>query len=106
MSRHDLRRRSAPPVADGQSLADLRAVLERADFTTERIDATLGVGELSAAPRETAIHRRRLAGDDAFSTIARLFLLGDAIEASLVDAALAPVDSRQHRATRALREGA
>ena len=91
MSRHEVRRRSAPPVADAQSLANLRAVLERADFTTERIDATLGVGELSAAPGETAIHRRRLAGDDAFSTIARLFLLGDGVEASLVDAALSPV---------------
>ena len=91
MSHHELSRRSAPPVADGQSLADLRAVLERADFTTERIETTLGVGELSAAPRETAIHRRRLAGDDPFSTVARLFLLGDAIEASLVHAAFEPV---------------
>jgi Methyltransferase small domain len=80
----------APPVADGQPLADLRAVLERADFTTARIEATLGVGELSAAAGETAVHRRRLAGDDAFSTIARLFLLGDTVEASLVDAAFAP----------------
>ena len=91
MSPHELRRRSPPPVADGQSLADLRALLERADFTTERIETTLGVGELSAAPGETAVHRRRLAGDDAFSTIARLFLLGDAVEASLVRAAFEPV---------------
>ena len=91
MSRQGLRRRSAPPVAEAQSLASLRALLEGADFTTERIDATLGVGELSAAPGETAIHRRRLAGDDAFSTIARLFLLGDGVEASLVEAALSPV---------------
>ncbi len=83
--------RTAPPVPDGESLADLRAVIERADFTTERIETTLGVGELSAAPGETAVHRRRLAGDDAFSTIARLFLLGDAVEASLVDAAFAPI---------------
>jgi Methyltransferase small domain len=87
---HDLRRRSAPPVADGESLADLRAALEGADFTTERIETTLGVGELSAAPGETAVHRRRLAGGDSFSTIARLFLLGDTVEASLVDAAFAP----------------
>ena len=83
-------RRSTPPVADGRSLADLRSTLERADFTTERIEASLGVGELSAAPGETAVHGRRLAGDDAFSTIARLFLLGDTVEASLVDAAFAP----------------
>ncbi|MGH3082766.1 MAG: class I SAM-dependent methyltransferase [Gaiellaceae bacterium] len=69
----------------------MRALLERADFNTQRIEATLGVGELSAAAGETAVHRRRLAGDDAFSTIARLFMLGDAVEASLVDAAIAPV---------------
>jgi hypothetical protein len=83
-------RRSAPPVADGQSVADLRAALERADFTVERIEATLGVGELSSAPGEAALHRRRLGGDDAFSTIGRLFLLGDAVERPLVAAALAP----------------
>jgi hypothetical protein len=65
-------------------------VLERADFTTERIEETLGVGELSATPGETTVHRRRLAGDGAFSTIARLFLLGDTVETSLIDAALAP----------------
>jgi hypothetical protein len=69
----------------------VRGALERADYTTERIETTLGVVELSAAPAEAAVHRRRLAGDDAFSTIGRLFLLGDAVEASLVDAALAPV---------------
>jgi Methyltransferase small domain len=92
MSRHRQRRRSAPPVPDGEQLANLRAVLECADFTTERIEATLGVGELSAAPGDTAIHRRRLADNDSFSTIARLFLLGDAVEAALVAAAFAPVD--------------
>jgi hypothetical protein len=87
----DLHRRSAPPVADGQSLADLRAVLERADYTNERIEAVLGVGELSAAPEETAVHRRRLDGDDPFSTIARLFLVGEAVEIPAVETALRPV---------------
>ena len=87
----DRSRRSAPPTADGQSPADLRAALQRADFTTERIEAVLGVGELSAALEDDAVHRRRLSGDDAFSTIARLFLLGDAVEASQVEAAFAPV---------------
>jgi hypothetical protein len=83
-------RRSAPPVADAQSLRVLRTALECAEFTTERIEATLGVGELSADPAEIEIHRRRLAGDDAFSTVARIFLLGDTVEASAADAAFAP----------------
>ncbi len=88
-------RSPAPPVADGQSLAELRAALERADFTTDRIEASLGVGELSSAPGETEVHRHRLAGDDAFSTIGRLFVLGDAVENSMVEAALAPASLEQ-----------
>ena len=56
----------------------------------ERIEATLGAGELSAAPGETAVHRRRLGRSDPFSTIARLFLLGDAVERPLVADAFAP----------------
>ena len=86
----DVRRRLPPPVADARSLTVLRAVLEGADFTTEHIEATLGVGELSADPGETDVYRLRLAGDDAFSTSARLFLLGDTVEASRVEAAFAP----------------
>jgi Methyltransferase small domain len=89
---HGQRRQPAPPVAGNrQSLAELRAVLEGADFTTERIEAVLGVGELSATAEEVAVHRRRLSGDDPFSTIARLFLLGDAVEARQAEATLAPV---------------
>jgi Methyltransferase small domain len=98
----DRSRQSSPPAADGQSLADLRAALERADFTTERIEAVLGVEELSAAPEEAAVHRRRLVGDDAFSTIARLFLLGEAVEAPRVEAALAPVSLDSAAALRLL----
>jgi hypothetical protein len=87
----DRARRSPPPVADAQTLADLRALLESAGFTTERIEAALGGGELSAAPGESEVHRRRLAGDDSFSTIARLFLLGDPVDSSSVEAVFAPV---------------
>jgi Methyltransferase small domain len=87
----DLRRRPAPPVADGQTVADVRAALERAGFTAERIESTLGVAELSAAPGQAAVHRRRLAAGDAFSTLARLFVLGDAVEPSAAAAVFAPV---------------
>ncbi|HET9241799.1 MAG TPA: methyltransferase, partial [Gaiella sp.] len=72
-------------------LHELRAALERADFTTERIEAAFGGAVLSTASAETAAHRRRLAGDDPFSTIARLFVLGDPVEPSVLEAALAPV---------------
>jgi hypothetical protein len=80
----------APPHVDQRALEELRRALEEADFTVERIEATLGVGEFSAAPGEAAVHRRRLAGDDPFSTLARLFVLGDALDASRVEAALDP----------------
>jgi methylase of polypeptide subunit release factors len=79
------------PVTGQRSLADLHAALERADFTTERIETVLGVGELSAAPEEAAIHRRRLTADDAFATIATLFLLGDPVPRPQAEAAFAPV---------------
>jgi methylase of polypeptide subunit release factors len=84
------RRASAPPVADPRLPAHLRAVLERADYTTDRIEAALGVGVLSGASAETQVQRRRLAGEDSFSTIARLFILGDTVDASLAEAAFAP----------------
>jgi methyltransferase family protein len=83
--------RSRPPIPDGRALACFRDVVERAEYTTERIEAVLGVGELSAAAAETEIHRRRLAEDTPFSTIARLFLLGDTVEQSAVESAFAPV---------------
>ncbi len=83
--------RPAPPHVDRRALEELRGALERADFTVERIEATLGVGEFSAAPGEAAVHRLRLAGDDAFSTMARLFVLGDELDAALVEPALRPL---------------
>jgi hypothetical protein len=81
----------APPRVDGADLTGLRTALDNAEFTVERIEATLGVGELSAAPGVAAIHRRRLAGDDPFSVIARLFALGDAVDAARVSPAFRPL---------------
>jgi SAM-dependent methyltransferase len=83
---------AAPPAAgNAVVLSKLREVLERAEYTTERIESTLGVGELSAAPGEVAVHRRRLEGDDAFSTVATLFILGDAVGTPRAEAAFAPL---------------
>jgi hypothetical protein len=83
--------RSAPPRIDRAGLTELRAVLENAEYTVERIEATLGVGELSAAPGVAAVHRRRLAGDDPFSVLSRLFVLGDPVDTCLVGATFKPL---------------
>jgi Methyltransferase small domain len=70
-------RRPAPPAApDRPTAAALRASLESAGYTVERIEEELGVGEFSGHPAEAAVHLRRLGTDDAFATLARLFLLG------------------------------
>jgi methylase of polypeptide subunit release factors len=69
-----------PSASDRSALAELRTALERADYTVEQVEATLGVGELSTQAADVAVHRLRLADEDAFSTFARLFLLGLEIE--------------------------
>ena len=87
-----------PPVADATRAASLRAALEAAEFTVERVESTLGAGELSTAPADVAVHELRLAGDDEFTTLARLFLLGLDVPARNVtdvigDLALEDLDS-------------
>ncbi len=72
--------------------------LEAADFTVERVESALGAGELSTRVADVAVHRRRLVGDDAFTTLARLFLLGLTVEPRRVEGALAPVTVEQLRA--------
>jgi methyltransferase family protein len=84
----------APPrgdAGDGRTYAELRASLAAADFTAERIESTFGTHALSARRSETAVYVRRL-GDDAFSSLARLFLLGVAVERRAAEAALAPFE--------------
>ena len=82
----------APPAAaDRQTPARLREALERAGFTAERVEAELGTHELSSRPGDVELHRRRLTGGDAFGTLARLFLLGAAVDSGHVDAATDPL---------------
>jgi methylase of polypeptide subunit release factors len=76
-----------PSAADGDALEALRRALTAAGFTVEGIEERLGTNELSLRPIDTAVHLRRLAGDDAFATLARLFLLGVPVDAGR----LAPV---------------
>jgi hypothetical protein len=80
-----------PDAGDGAALAGLRDALERAGFTAERIEERLGTHELSSRPLDTAVHLRRLAEDDAFATLARLFLLGAPVGTERVEAAVSPL---------------
>jgi methylase of polypeptide subunit release factors len=80
-----------PPVADPARAASLRDALDGAEFTVERVEAALGAGELSTAPADVAVHALRLTGDDAFTTLARLFLLGLPLASAVVDEAIAPI---------------
>lgn len=78
-----------PPRVDNlRTVAELRGALEAAEFTVERIESTLGTGELSTRTGDVAVHALRLTGDDAFATLARLFLLGMAVERTLAERAL------------------
>ena len=77
--------------ADERAFARVREALRDAEFTVERIEASLGTNELSSRRTDVAVHERRL-GDDAFSALARLFLLGNAMAASVVDALVASAD--------------
>ena len=79
-----------PDGSDPAALAALRSALEQAGFTAEAVEERLGTHELSSRPVDTAVHVRRLDGGDAFSTLARLFLLGDAVPAERLDEAAAP----------------
>ena len=88
--------RRAPPrpglrIAAEETFAELRASLSAASFTAEQIESMFGTHTLSARPRETAVHVRRL-GDDAFSTFARLFVLGLPVDVAAARSALAPFD--------------
>jgi hypothetical protein len=88
-ARHD---RSRLRPADVKLFADLRASFAASDFTADRIESTFGTHTLSARPAETAVHRRRL-GHDAFSTFARLFVLGLPVDVEAARQALAPFDA-------------
>jgi methylase of polypeptide subunit release factors len=84
-----------PDAGDRGALRGLRAALEAARYTTERVEERLGTHELSARPADVAVHLRRLEQGDAFDTLARLFLLGAELPAPLVDAATAPIRSER-----------
>jgi methylase of polypeptide subunit release factors len=70
----------------------LREALDRADYDVDRIRATLDLqGPFSRDPHEAPIYLRLLP-DDAFGTLARLFLLGQPVATDDARAALAPLE--------------
>ena len=96
---------SSPPTARDESALDvLRSALRAADFTVERVEEELGVQELSQRPGEVAVQLRRAAGDGAFATLARLFLLGAAVDPAPLAAAVAPLSLERLAAIGLVRE--
>ena len=77
--------------AEERAFTRVREALRTADFSVERIGAVLGTTELSSRRTDVAVHARRL-GDDPFSVLARLFLLGFPVAAAAVGAVVATVD--------------
>jgi SAM-dependent methyltransferase len=80
-----------PSAQDGEALDALRRALESAHFTVEAIEEQLGTHELSLRPIDIAVHLRRLR-DDAFGTLAKVFLLGAAVDSGRLATALAPLE--------------
>jgi hypothetical protein len=80
-----------PSAADGDALDALRRALESNDFTVEGIEGRLGASELSLRPIDTAVQLRRL-GDDAFGTLASVFLFGAAVDADRLATVTSPLE--------------
>jgi methylase of polypeptide subunit release factors len=93
-------RDDVPDGRDAVALRSLREALERAEFTVDAVEERLGTHELSARPADIAVHRHRLDEADAFSTFARLFLLGDAVDGGSLASAVAPGTVEQLAALR------
>jgi methylase of polypeptide subunit release factors len=82
-------------AGDASGIEQLRAALDRAGFSVDRLEAALGTHELSARHADTLVQVRRLEGGDPFSTLARLFVVGVAVESRAAAAALAPLEAQQ-----------
>ena len=76
---------------DGAVLDALRARLAEADYTTARIEQTLGGGRISFSPADVAAHARRLPPGEPSSPLVKLFLLGLPLGAAEAATALGPL---------------
>ena len=66
------REQPAEPLVEQPLLLALRAVLEAAEFTDERLEQALGGAIVERSP-DPALDPQRLAGGDAFAALAQLF---------------------------------
>lgn len=85
---------AGPLVLDHpEEAARFRAVLDAAGYTASNIREALGL-EASRRVRRSdlPVHRRRLAGTGALTSLVRLFWLGDPVERAEAARALAPVE--------------
>src|SRR5207253_5960594 len=69
----------------------LRALLARVGYTTERIEDCLGAGRISFAPAGVAVHVRRLPGNEPFSELVKLFLLGLPLSRAEAESVIEPL---------------
>jgi methylase of polypeptide subunit release factors len=80
------------PILAADQLARLRAALD--GFTPDAVQDLLGPVGQSAHQRGDLLGVERELGDDALSTLVRLFLLGLAVDPDAARQALAPLDPR------------
>ena len=81
--------RLPPPRADDpRAVSALRAALQDAAFTVERVESELGTHELTTVRADLAAYRHRLPSEGPFRAVAGLFLLGDAVDAEEVERVL------------------
>lgn len=77
---------------DAGLLAELRAALTAAGFTSERLSADLHAERLSSRGPDLAVNLRRLQrSEEPFATLVRLFILTQSVRAGDAETALAPV---------------
>jgi Methyltransferase small domain len=76
---------------DERAIEQLRVALDQGGLTVERLEETLGTHELSARAADTLVQARRLVGDDPFSALARLFVVGVPIRTAAAVEAVAPL---------------
>lgn len=83
----------AGPLAldDADGIEELRAALDRAGYSIERIEDALQVERLSSRPADLALQLRRLPPSGPFATLVRLFLLGTPAARVDAKAAFAPM---------------
>jgi methylase of polypeptide subunit release factors len=82
----------APRVDDPQGIAALRAVLDAAGYSAERIERELELeGPYERSVADEPLYLRLLPAGEAFSTLVALFLLGVPVSREDAERALAPL---------------